>query len=843
MKSVALAAIVFLGTLPSAGLPVVSSISPNSAVAGSPGFQIQVVGSGFSHKSVVQWNGSSRTTLFADAQHLSATIKSIDLLTAGTARVTVANQGAVSNALSFSIAPAVTTLQIVTPSLPSGQLGTAYSVPLAASGGLAPYVWSITSGALPAGLTLSPAGVVSGNPAVFGTFTIAVSVHDSSSPLNTAASSYNLTILQAPLLQLTTASLPAGQVQQPYSATLSATGGYGAYGWLVTGGALPQGLNLNATSGVLSGTPSQSGSFSATIRVNDASLPYAQVAYTTFAISIAGATQQPPQPPSGSEIYGGSTQLPCPAGPSTFFTTQKIGNRWWLCTPAGNVFWMRSVYVVDADDTTDFNGVNYKSLAIAKYGDGDLTWGPQQNRRLQGWGFNSLAEYASLYTQATTTNSSWPGGKQPVPMPFSVLAWPGYYSLINSGGFANAPVKELVRSVNTTYYRGYQGMSPDVWDPNFKSWLDGFLQHEVAATQWINGPNNSFVIGFNVDDADDLFGFGAGPDFTTIANGQPGGGREQVHLGWIALVTPPTQTANQGLSQSYSDTTVYTKKQFAAFLQQRYTSVAALNAAWGAEYTSLGTSGGWGTGTGLLDEDGRNSWVPRDSTRLNDATAAMRKDLDDFLFLHAQQYFSVIKASLSTYAPGRLYLGPTTLGTWGTPARKQVLQAAAPYIDVYMAPSIPAGVADDQQRIDFVFQNVGDKPWLQWEGFAGQPDSYMDAFPASDTVQPQSSSQAQRGQTFVSMINLLTGAHTTSGVYPVVGYKWWQLIDNRGERMNWGLVTRRDNEYDGVASAVNISLDLFGFKIGGEVRNYGDFISSVRSANQGVMPFLLSKSW
>ncbi|MGA8730703.1 MAG: Ig domain-containing protein, partial [Terracidiphilus sp.] len=56
-------------------------------------------------------------------------------------------------------------LSITTTSLPSGQVGTAYSATLAATGGTSPYAWSLTSGTLPAGLTLNAAtGAISGTP-------------------------------------------------------------------------------------------------------------------------------------------------------------------------------------------------------------------------------------------------------------------------------------------------------------------------------------------------------------------------------------------------------------------------------------------------------------------------------------------------------------------------------------------------------------------------------------------------------------------------------------------------------------------------------------------------------
>jgi hypothetical protein len=92
---------------------------------------------------------------------------------------------------------AVTTkLSVATTSLPNGTHGTAYSTPLAASGGTSPYTWSITSGALPGGLRLSSStGTISGTPTTAGTYSFTVRATDSSSPRQTATQALSLTIL------------------------------------------------------------------------------------------------------------------------------------------------------------------------------------------------------------------------------------------------------------------------------------------------------------------------------------------------------------------------------------------------------------------------------------------------------------------------------------------------------------------------------------------------------------------------------------------------------------------------------------------------------------------------
>ena len=68
-------------------------------------------------------------------------------------------------------------LTITTASLPAGGIGGAYSQALVASGGTAPYAWSITAGTLSAGLTLS-GSTISGTPTAAGTSNFTVKVTD-----------------------------------------------------------------------------------------------------------------------------------------------------------------------------------------------------------------------------------------------------------------------------------------------------------------------------------------------------------------------------------------------------------------------------------------------------------------------------------------------------------------------------------------------------------------------------------------------------------------------------------------------------------------------------------------
>jgi hypothetical protein len=170
------------------------------------------------------------------------------------------------------------TLAITTSSLPKGQVGTAYSATLAATGGSAPYTWALTSGTLPAGLTLKAStGAIGGTPtAAVSASALTFTVTDSSSTALSKSVSLGLTISPtAPAtLSITTSSLPNGQVGASYSATLVATGGTTPYTWSLSSGTLPSGLSLNASTGAIIGTPTAAANASPlTFTVNDSSNP------------------------------------------------------------------------------------------------------------------------------------------------------------------------------------------------------------------------------------------------------------------------------------------------------------------------------------------------------------------------------------------------------------------------------------------------------------------------------------------------------------------------------------------------------------------------------------------
>jgi hypothetical protein len=162
-------------------------------------------------------------------------------------------------------------LQVTTTSMPDGAIGQFYNVTLSASGGAAPYQWSILQGSLPSGLLIGTTGTILGTPSGAGDSRFTVQVMDELG----ATASKDLAIHiggrggGGGSVTISTLALPAGVVGQQYSQQLAATGGAPPYVWSISNStSLPPGIVLSS-SGLLQGTPTTAGAFPLAIIATD----------------------------------------------------------------------------------------------------------------------------------------------------------------------------------------------------------------------------------------------------------------------------------------------------------------------------------------------------------------------------------------------------------------------------------------------------------------------------------------------------------------------------------------------------------------------------------------------
>ncbi|HWC97775.1 MAG TPA: putative Ig domain-containing protein [Candidatus Sulfopaludibacter sp.] len=263
--------------------PAISQVSPSPITARTTPTLVTITGSSFLAGSTILVNGSAAATTFNNAGSLSTS--GVFATPNTTVTFQVANPaGSVSNIVSVSVVapPSITS---VTPNPFSGGL-------LTVSGLNFSNTMTVLFNGTPIPTTFGSATRLTASvpSSLFnGSGTSALIAVQTVDGYVTPATSIILTPLR-----ITTASLPNATGLQPYSATLTATGGSPAYSWSVSG--LPAGLTYNSSTGAISGTPTAFGSFPLLISVTDGSETTVN-ARITLTVS---APAPPPQVTSGT---------------------------------------------------------------------------------------------------------------------------------------------------------------------------------------------------------------------------------------------------------------------------------------------------------------------------------------------------------------------------------------------------------------------------------------------------------------------------------------------------------------------------------------------------------------
>lgn len=194
------------GESPDATLPVVIRVNQPPTIAGASsatyyvnhaGAPVTFTTTGFPTATLSQTGTLPPGVTFEDNGDGTAALSGAPTA-AGTFPITVRATNGVApdatHAFTLTVEPPVT---VTTTTLSGGKVGEPYSATLAASGGLAPYAWSVSSGSLPGGLTLSPGGVISGTPTgPVGTVTFTVQAADSLAPSGVDTQELSITIIK-----------------------------------------------------------------------------------------------------------------------------------------------------------------------------------------------------------------------------------------------------------------------------------------------------------------------------------------------------------------------------------------------------------------------------------------------------------------------------------------------------------------------------------------------------------------------------------------------------------------------------------------------------------------------
>ncbi len=186
--------------------------------------------------------------------------------------------------LTINVAPPLT---ISTPAaLAKGIVATPYTSTIAVGGGSGTKLFTLLTGTLPPGVTLSTAGILSGTPNSAGTYSFTIKVTDGAN--RTATGQFTITIV--PRLLITTTRLSDAFTAVPYSQTLTGTGGEGGYSWELLSGTLPAGITFNGVTGIISGTAGTPMSLPLTLKLTDSGSRSTQQAFTLNVVAPLSIT-------------------------------------------------------------------------------------------------------------------------------------------------------------------------------------------------------------------------------------------------------------------------------------------------------------------------------------------------------------------------------------------------------------------------------------------------------------------------------------------------------------------------------------------------------------------------
>ncbi len=412
-----------------------------------------------------------------------------------------------------------------------------------------------------------------------------------------------------------------------------------------------------------------------------------------------------------------------PAGftAQTLHGVSAIGDatpRYWIKGVVGTAFSIPPLIaqIYESRDTGDMLSAKYGGQSYTPY----IKWFNNDIPKLISYGINATGQGSNRYWQILFGKATGDGGVALAPnatVP-TELSWDTSDLIMRDKSSFNpplvlngSPVKNMMSNVSSTFCGGYEGRTPDAFDPQYTDALKNSVRFFTGQGSWAgNGnslPDASRVFAILTEEADDLFLIGA---------------KYHQHLGALVLMSNPYMAQDPQSRVTYSDPVFYSKTLgLRDFLANEYgcsgsadlansnfcgaaaaaNALAALNRAWGTHYTTWNTSSGslsngtnaYAKGTGFLDENGSHIVTSCRFVDYNHSgwtkNAAVRADLDAFVYrwsrLYAQSMRTAVDAVLSTPAvkppiftplytgPDQTYraIAPYTDGFWTNPGESQ----------------------------------------------------------------------------------------------------------------------------------------------------------------------------
>ena len=556
-------------------------------------------------------------------------------------------------------------------------------------------------------------------------------------------------------------------------------------------------------------------------------------------------------------------------------STPSGGAAVWTLEPTANGFQWVSPGGAAMCKFAGVSGVDYSNLTRAGQDTNVVpnkyptwaAWGRAQSDRLKSWGFNAAGQYSFKYY------GNAPSGGAPSEVTVQVSE----HAVRDDGTYYHCKAVNYnygTMVCGSSFYTPSGGGQADAFDTSCAggAGIAGAYLADLGSGGFSNVycpncglPAISAIELVTTEEADNLYGINSQghEDFgyvlaahSPMMTVSPGGytypnatlDAKIALRDWLAYTYGCTKPGGGVGTPMASGDDIYSSTAYCGSANAAK-ALSAFNAAWGTSYTTWGTSdtkgeagiktGGYnsyGTGSGFLDESGKNILASsyrffRCSGILVGNTwstnAQIETDLHNFVAYFAQTYAQKLSAAWAQSSANPhppiflpLYDGPS-----------YVYAALAPYFDGFWVnpmandPSATnAQIASDLQRIIAASSVSGGKsmPIIISDYASANPDS---PFPTATAGSPTYTNQSARGNGMASIWENTIHLQDANSKYVVVGLEHWAFYDQANEGWNSGLVTSdHDNPYDGSASIAN-----------GEARNYGDALTPLSNfLNSGL---------
>ena len=585
----------------------------------------------------------------------------------------------------------------------------------------------------------------------------------------------------------------------------------------------------------------------------------------------------------GHDTYCGITALSCSAGATGYFYkeqhTDNSGNKHWvLCTPQGHMFLQRSVYNT-SDTPANFS---------AKYGSNTGLYTQHENNRALQIGINSIDVYYSAYSLPVPTRDGGPGNAVQLPFLVFLGTQNEIYSNPSWFGWTDAGLKNLCDGQDSHGFTAFQQycrkggslIQYDYMDPRWQTATDDDIQFTFTGPG--GGGGNPYFQGGTVKTSPWVIGYNAAGDCGDYCVFTRGQGQDldgwQFPLVAQVIATSAFDYTAAPVSESWQAGNHYLVAKLkwtcgnwngsacdgSSYLELKYGTIANLKTAWGPcanSYTTFGSAGGFGSGTGLLDEDGAGSCfgsASGDYFTQSNIPANVITDLVTYsrTFVY-NTYHAPIHSLKVTYGDTNhlMYCGNVG-GPDDSGIRSETAQAMRDagcdviimgWNGTYLT---PVGQAANAAAYDATCSGGTCVPQTLWYAVSAQRDSpFAYCYPtcASGVYQNDYATQLIRGQHYGIDTGNILNSRGSNGDYYNMGIDIWSMMDRLSESTNYGFDTQDcSNLYDGIqATAGGIrgtgtvgncspgggGNDPYGFATGGEAAAYGDFTDGVTAAN------------